>query len=177
MMWEGVALPFVFGKKVIVLDRKTRGVSTRALSLFAAKARRAIGLDGEVNVRITSSAELQSLNRRFRRKSEATDVLSFPSMVRGLAGDIAVSTDMALANANELGHSLEIELKILILHGLLHLAGHDHETDHGDMGTREADLQRRLKLPTGLIERTSSRRQPDVAARRSVLPKREGRRP
>ncbi len=112
MMWEGLyALPFVLEKKVIVLEHKLPAVSVRALSLFAAKARRALGLGGEVNVRITSNRELQELNRRFRRKNKPTDVLSFPSGLPKLAGDIAISAEIAAANAADIGHSTETELR------------------------------------------------------------------
>ena len=151
-----MALPFVLEKKVIVLEHKTQAVSARALSLFAAKARRALGLSGDVNVRITSNRELRELNRRFRRKDKPTDVLSFPSAMPELAGDIAISFDIAAANAADIGHSTETELKVLILHGLLHLAGYDHETDNGEMQARETKLRQQLGLPTGLIERTHS---------------------
>jgi probable rRNA maturation factor len=141
---------------VILLEQNSQPVSARALGLFAAKARRALRLSGEVNVRITSNEELLELNRRFRRKDKPTDVLSFPSGVPGLAGDIAISAEIAASNAADLGHSMETELKVLILHGLLHLAGYDHETDNGDMQARETKLRRQLKLPTGLIERANS---------------------
>ena len=86
-------------------------------------------LRGDVSIRITSSREMRELNRRFRKKNKPTDVLSFPSNLPKWAGDIAISAEIAASNAAELGHSTETELKILILHGLLHLAGYDHETD------------------------------------------------
>ncbi len=98
---------------------------------------------------------MQALNRRFRRRNTATDVLSFPSEVPGIAGDIAISLEIAASNASALGHSLVEEVKILILHGLLHLAGHDHETDNGEMLAREGRLRLKFGLPTGLIERAS----------------------
>ena len=82
-------------------------------------------------------------------------MLSFPSRVPGVAGDIAISLEIAAANAAELGHSLATEVKILILHGLLHLAGYDHEIDDGEMLARETALRQELKLPVGLIERTT----------------------
>ena len=150
------ALPFVLEKKVIVLEHKTLAVNVRALTLFAAKAQRALALSGEVNVRITSNRELQKLNRRFRRKNKPTDVLSFPSAWPKVDGDIAISADIAAANAADIGHPTETELKVLILHGLLHLAGYDHETDNGEMQARETELRQQLKLPTGLIERAHS---------------------
>jgi len=96
---------------------------------------------------ITTDKELRSLNRKFRGKDYATDVLSFP------AEDIAISFDRAAAQAAERGHKVEDELRILILHGLLHLAGMDHETDSGAMERAEVKWRKRLGLPTGLIER------------------------
>ena len=139
---------------MIQIDRPTDEISQRALSLFAGKAMRAIGLKGELSVRITSNRQIQALNRRFRRKDKPTDVLSFPTSMAGTVGDIAVSRDIAAANAEKLGHPLTTELKVLILHGLLHLAGHDHESDNGEMTARESRLRKKLGLPSGLIERT-----------------------
>ncbi len=139
---------------MLLLVHQLPDVRERALALFAGKAQRVVGLRGDVNIRIASSRELQELNRRFRKKNRPTDVLSFPSETPKLAGDIAISGDVAAANAAELGHSTEAEVKVLILHGLLHLAGYDHETDDGEMRTRETTLRRKLGLPVGLIERT-----------------------
>ena len=101
---------------------------------------------------ITTDAALRSLNRRFRRKDTPTDVLSFASP-NGAAGEIAISFDRAAEQAAELGHSVEQELRILMLHGLLHLGGMDHASDHGEMARAEARWRKRLGLPTGLIER------------------------
>ncbi len=114
-----------------------------------------MGLEGELSVRITSARELQELNRRFRHKDKATDVLSFPSAA-GAGGDIAIAREIAASNAAALGHPLATELKILILHGLLHLAGYDHESDNGEMTARESVLRQELGLPFGLIERTET---------------------
>jgi probable rRNA maturation factor len=128
------------------------------LKRFLRAAQRDVGVIGEVNVRIASDNEMRRLNRDFRGKDKPTDVLSFPASQNGNrmpAGDIAISADIARANAKALGHSFEEELKILLLHGLLHLAGHDHESDHGEMNTLEQSLRAKLKLPTGLIERSS----------------------
>jgi probable rRNA maturation factor len=103
---------------------------------------------------VTGDAEVRRLNRRFRGKNSATDVLSFPSSEKnGFAGDLAISVDRARRQAAEQGHSLEDELRILILHGALHLTGLDHENDAGRMARAEARWRRRLGLPTGLIER------------------------
>jgi probable rRNA maturation factor len=102
---------------------------------------------------ITTDRELRALNRKFRGKDYATDVLSFPSRE---GGEIAISLDRAAAQADEHGHSLETEVRILILHGLLHLAGMDHGTDHGEMASAEARWRKRLGLPSGLIERAQA---------------------
>jgi len=108
---------------------------------------------------VTGDAEVRRLNRRFRGKNSTTDVLSFPSSEKnGFAGDLAISVDRARRQAAEQGHSLEDELRILILHGALHLTGLDHENDAGRMARSEARWRRRLGLPPGLIERTSIER-------------------
>jgi probable rRNA maturation factor len=140
---------------LIILKKKLAGVSERSLAGFATRARKAAGVQGQVQVLITSSEELRELNRRFRRKDKPTDVLSFPAIVDGEAGDIAISADIASKNAYQLGHSLDEELRILILHGILHLGGHDHETDKGEMEALESELRDRLKLPSSLIARTT----------------------
>ena len=122
-----------------------------------ARASRAIKLRGTVNVLVTGSSELRSLNRRFRDKDQSTDVLSFPPgpcFVNGLAGDIAISADIAKQNARRLGHSAAQEIKVLALHGLLHLVGYDHESDQGVMAGKERQLRRSLGLPPGVIERS-----------------------
>lgn len=155
---------------MILLLQEAGDVRERALSLFAGRARRALGLPRDACILITSNGELRELNRRHRQMDRPTDVLSFPSVVPDSAGDIAISMEIAAANAAELGHSAETELKILILHGLLHLAGYDHERDKGRMQARETQLRQKFKLPGGLIERTQkagderTRRAPRKAA-------------
>jgi probable rRNA maturation factor len=131
---------------------------TIGLQRFLRAAQRIVGISGEVNVLVTSSAQMRRLNRDFRGKDKPTDVLSFPVAQNGnvkLAGDIAVSKEIAQSNAKALGHSLDTELKVLLLHGLLHLAGHDHESDNGEMAALEQKMRAKLKLPTGLIERAN----------------------
>jgi probable rRNA maturation factor len=98
---------------------------------------------------ITTDAELRRLNREFCAKDYATDVLSFV----GDAGEIAVSLDRAIEQAREMGHTVEDELRILMLHGLLHLTGLDHETDAGEMSLAESRWRKKFGLPVGLIER------------------------
>lgn len=130
-------------------------IHLRMLEHFAARARSAAGLRGDVNILITSSRTLRTLNRRFRKIDKATDVLSFPpALAGGYAGDIAISGEIAARQSQALGHSLVQELKVLILHGMLHLAGYDHETDDGEMARKEERLRRQLGLSTSLIQRS-----------------------
>lgn len=155
---------------MVILRKPVAGLTDTALAKFVARASRASKLAGTVNVLVTGSAELRSLNRRFRRKDQPTDVLSFPpapDFENGLAGDIAISADIAKQNALRLGHSAAQEIKILALHGVLHLVGYDHETDRGTMAGKETKLRRSLGLPLGLIERNirkSPKRAPAKAA-------------
>jgi probable rRNA maturation factor len=138
------------------VKRTLKGVSPRALERFAGRAGRAAGLRGEVHVLVTSSRAVRALNRQFRKKNKATDVLSFPPFVEGThGGDIAISAEIAAQQACALGHSLAQELKVLMLHGMLHLAGYDHERDHGEMARTEERLRRRLGLGLGVIQRAS----------------------
>ncbi len=151
------------GNKLVILRKKIAGMSAATLDRFVLRARRLVRLGQTVNVLVTSSAELQSLNRRFRGADKPTDVLSFPSLpstnrqTKRFAGELAISADIARDNARRLGHSLSDEVKILVLHGILHLAGFDHEQDHGEMARKEGQLRRQLKLESGLIERTQPR--------------------
>jgi probable rRNA maturation factor len=140
-----------------VIPRNDRVPSARTLTRFLSEARAAVRLRGQVTVLLTSDAAIRRLNRQFRGKNKATDVLSFPAleMVEGVAGDLAISVDTARRQAREQGHALGVEIKVLMLHGLLHLAGYDHETDSGEMAKRERLLRGRLGLPQGLIERVS----------------------
>ena len=103
---------------------------------------------------IADDAEIRGLNRRYRGKNYSTDVLSFPAARNGQAGDIVISIDRARSQAAERGHTLAEELRILMLHGALHLAGMDHETDSGEMARAELRWRKRLGLPCGLIERS-----------------------
>jgi probable rRNA maturation factor len=130
--------------------------AARTLARFLAQAQSAVRLKGEVTVLLTTDAAVRKLNRQFRHKDKPTDVLSFPAEGIGaekIAGDLAISVPTALRQAVEQGHSLSTEIKVLILHGLLHLAGHDHEADEGKMARRERLLRAKLNLPQGLIER------------------------
>ena len=140
------------------------------------RARRAVRLRGTVNVLVTTSHELRSLNLRFRGKDKPTDVLSFPapplahSHAKKVAGDLAISAEIARENARHFGHPVAAEIKILALHGILHLAGFDHEQDHGEMAREESRLRRQLKLESGLIERMHPANQASRREGRSARP-------
>jgi probable rRNA maturation factor len=139
------------------------------LTRFLRRARQAVGLAGEVEVLLTSDAQIKRLNRDFRGKNKPTDVLSFPvsQEIEGQhAGDLAISLDTAARQAESFGHSLGQEIRVLMLHGLLHLKGMDHEVDSGEMAAREAELRRELKLPLTLIERAAHAPQRKTAAKR-----------
>jgi probable rRNA maturation factor len=158
---------------LVILRKKVAGLSQLALSRFVALAKRALRLQGELTVLVTGDEELRRLNRRFRGKNQPTDVLSFPApsgLRDGPQGDVAISAEIARANAKVLGHSTADELKILVLHGVLHLAGYDHERDHGEMARKELRLRKSLGLPPGLIERNGRRRKPFPAKHAGSTP-------
>ena len=106
-----------------------------------------------MTVAIVSDARVRALNRQYRKKDKATDVLSFTSEERGFLGDVVIASGVAARQAREAGHSLAIELRVLALHGLLHLLGYDHERDDGRMARLERRLRKRGGLPEGVIER------------------------
>jgi probable rRNA maturation factor len=139
-------------------EARASALGKRDLNRFVASVVKALGLTGEFSVLLTGDERLRALNLQFRGKDKATDVLSFPSLPEtaegGHGGDLAISLETAAVQAKEHGHPLQIEVKLLILHGLLHLAGYDHESDRGQMRTRETLLRRRFALPSGLVERS-----------------------
>jgi probable rRNA maturation factor len=154
---------------VIILRKSVDGLGEVPLARFVTRAKRYVKLDGAVNVLVTGSGEVRGLNRRFRSVDKPTDVLAFPPLAElgaGLGGDIAISADIAARNARELGHSAGHEIKILVLHGLLHLAGYDHERDKGEMARKEFALRKSLHLPGGLIERNGAARTATVKSRK-----------
>lgn len=109
---------------------------------------------GELSIALVSDRRMRSLNRQFRGKDYATDVLSFPSEERGFLGEIVIAVGVTKRQAKEAGHSAATEVKVLALHGLLHLLGYDHEVDAGRMARAEARLRKKAGLPVGLIERS-----------------------
>src|SRR6478672_13777237 len=158
---------------MVIFDPPITGVSTRSVSAaqlqrFARRAQKLAEVQGEVDILIATNKRLRDLNRRFRRKDKPTDVLSFP---RPSGGDIAISAQIARDNAQRYGHSLANELKILVLHGMLHLAGYDHESDNGRMAHAESRLRSQLKLPASLIDRAHSSSQAQQTRRVTITKK------
>src|SRR2546426_11522421 len=128
---------------------------------------------GAVTVVLLSDARVRELNRRFRKKDRPTDVLSFPSVAdepradgRRYLGDVVIAAGLARRQAKEVGHSIQTELRVLALHGLLHLLGYDHERDAGRMDRLERRLCRQGGLREGLIERSPRRARAARALRR-----------
>jgi probable rRNA maturation factor len=149
-------------KPSIENHQKTVRVELRRLQGFAARLGDELGLGEEsVAIRLVTDAEMARLNEDFRDKKGTTDVLSFPAETRQtpanlktrlkkvhgtLLGDIAISPLVAKRNAKRYKRGLPEELEILILHGVLHLLGYDHETDRGEMSRMEMRLRRRLGI-------------------------------
>jgi len=145
---------------LITYRRKPAHLDLPALDTFAETLRARLAKGQEFHCLITGDAELQTLNRTYRKKDYPTDVLSFPGEPPYL-GDIAISLARAREQAKQQGHTTEDELKILLLHGLLHLKGHDHETDNGQMKRAESRWTKLLNLPEGMCRRRFRLRSPD----------------
>jgi probable rRNA maturation factor len=136
--------------RVTVTDGRGRAVAAPGLAAWLARVA-PVRARGEIGVALVSDARIQSLNKRYRRRNRATDVLSFePS-------DIVIATGVARRQAREAGHAYATELKVLALHGLLHLLGYDHHGpgDRGRMAQVERALRRKGGLRAGLIERAA----------------------
>ena len=144
------------GERVLLNCQRSVAVRPGPLSAFFGKAcRMLLPPAAGVAVCLVSDAEIARLNHTYRGKRGPTDVLSFPADgTRGLRrsragfhlGDIAISPSAARRNARALGRGVEEELRVLILHGVLHLAGYDHETDQGQMDRYERRLRARLGI-------------------------------
>jgi probable rRNA maturation factor len=156
----------------MILNRqRSVRLSNRALELFLQRVKRELRLGAaQVTVCLVSDAEIAGMNETFRKKQGPTDVLSFPAGIsrnkrhgirhrrihptesrlrraeEKFLGDIAIAPAVAKRNARIYGRTLPVEMKILILHGVLHLLGYDHETDRGEMERAEQKLRRRLGL-------------------------------
>jgi probable rRNA maturation factor len=142
--------------EIPLLFHARSSVRRTPLRQFLAELTRRITRGRSISCVITGDTELRRLNKRFLGKNYATDVLSFSSGGEdNFAGDLAISIDRAKAQAREHGHSLATELRILMLHGALHLSGMDHESDAGQMAKSEARWRNKFELPLGLIERTN----------------------
>ena len=136
-------------------QRKVR-IQDRQVETFLSELSKREAPGREVAVLVASDAFVRETNARFRGKSTSTDVLSFPDGEDGRLGDILISAARAERQARDYGHSVETEVKTLILHGFLHLLGYDHETDSGQMRAKERRLRRKLGLEQGMIERAAS---------------------
>jgi probable rRNA maturation factor len=138
----------------VTFRRVPAGVRPAAIARFARKLQAEVARGRSFDCLVSGDAELHRLNRDFRGKDEPTDVLSFPApALAGFLGDIAISSARARAQARLFGHSLETEIRILMLHGVLHLLGMDHAADSGRMARAEKRWRARFGLPAGLIER------------------------
>jgi probable rRNA maturation factor len=159
------ARPRVSGEGFLAIENHQRAVavSLPALESFLRQVKKQIELSKDcVAIRLIGDPEMTRLNHTYRKKKSPTDVLSFPvaepsgkpgtlrQQVRkargGFLGDIAIAPRVARRNAKSLGRQLPEELKVLILHGVLHLLGYDHETDRGEMGRIEMRLRRKLGI-------------------------------
>ena len=143
---------------IVLFRRAPAELDRHRLERFARTLRRDTAGGAGFTCLITGDAALRRLNRDFLGHDYATDVLSFPAAEgTGGLGEMAISAARARAQAAAGGHSIEAEICILMLHGLLHLLGMDHETDRGRMRRAEARWRKRLALPAGVIERAGRR--------------------
>ena len=149
--------PLLRGESAATLKfrRPLKDLRPRALTLFARKLQREVAGGHAFDCLITGDTEMRRLNRHFRGQDHATDVLSFPAISQAGShlGDLAISIQRARAQARQFGHTPEEEVRILMLHGLLHLLGMDHENGDGRMERAERRWRARLDLSCGLIER------------------------
>jgi probable rRNA maturation factor len=171
--------------RVSVVDARGRALPTAGLARWLRRVAPAHAR-GEVAIALVPDARVRALNRQYRRKDSATDVLSFrvesaallSDASRGpktpsprFLGDIVIAKGVAARQARQQGHSLATELRILALHGLLHLLGYDHEMDSGRMSRLERRLRRKGGLKEGLTERSGAgprehKKAPAAGARR-----------
>jgi len=148
---------------VSIVDERGRPVPAPGLAAWLRRVAPARAR-GTVSVALVSDQRVRALNRTYRRKDYATDVLSFPNpsnpqslIPSPFLGDIVIARGVARRQAREARHSERTELRVLALHGLLHLLGYDHERDNGAMRRLERRLRRKGGLHEGLIERAGSR--------------------
>lgn len=169
---------------MILIEPEIRAAFARRLRMkelrqFVEQAQVAVRLRGDVSVLLTGDRQIRRWNKGFRGKNKPTDVLSFPAMPieemdgmpAALAGDLAISVETAEMQAREHGHALVEELKVLVLHGLLHLAGYDHETDNGEMARKERRLRTKLGLKAALTERAQAEPAKKAPAKKAAATK------
>ena len=138
----------------IINRQRSRKIDAEAWREFAERALQTINsAPASATIALVSDAAIKKLNREFRGKNYPTDVLSFPTEAEPFesqnelhAGDVVISVDRAAAQAGENGLTFENEIQQLILHGLLHLCGYDHETDNGEMNRLEMKLRKKLRI-------------------------------
>jgi probable rRNA maturation factor len=143
----------------MIVNRQRRvSVAIPPLQQFYERVRVELGFASEsVTVQLISDETMARLNEKYRKKRGPTDVLSFPANGSGPAkgaeyvGDIAISPETARRNARRFSRSLPLEMRILILHGMIHLAGFDHEADHGEMDRLERRLRKRLGVSGSIV--------------------------
>ncbi len=118
-----------------------------------------LSIKQDIELIIVGNEEIKNINKEHRGIDKATDVLSFPiSHIEHMPlGSIIISIDKAIEVANNLKHSIDNEITLLFIHGILHLLGYNHETDNGEMRTKEAEIINALSLPTSLIVRTEGK--------------------
>lgn len=147
--------------RVSIASPDSATISTRGLGPWLTKNAPA-SARGDVSIALVSDKRMQALNRQFRGKNAVTDVLSFPSdpstALRAgepkFLGDVVIAAGVAKKQAKAANHTIDTEIRVLALHGLLHLLGYDHETDDGKMARVEARLRKKAGLKEGLIERS-----------------------
>ena|ERR1051325_6414907 len=138
----------------IINRQRSRKINAEQWREFGARALRAVGATRRTaSIVFVSDAAIRKLNRQFRGKDRATDVLSFPTRAekfeqenRSHLGEVVISVQRAVAQAKQNGLGLTGEIQQLVLHGLLHLCGYDHETDHGEMNRLELRLRKKLGI-------------------------------
>ena len=142
---------------MVLMRRGPSGLRHAVVEAFANQLRERVTGGRWFQCLIADDRELQRLNRQFLGKNYPADVLSFPAAVSAeTLGEIAISYQRAREQAGAFGHSMRDEIRILMLHGVLHLTGMDHERDRGAMARAEIAWRNRLGLPAGLIERASA---------------------
>lgn len=137
----------------VLFRRAGNGIDRRGVRQFAALLREELTEGKRFTCLIADDGELHRLNRRFLGHDYPTDVLSFPSGNGADLGEIAISSNRAAEQAREFGHTIDDEVRILMLHGALHLLGMDHEVDKGGMARLEKHWRKKLGLRQGLLER------------------------